>query len=162
MPRGGRRAGAPGKAYSNRTDLNRTVPISAPTGQAYGARAEQIAAQRAIPIARPATDSVPVAPGPVAGGAAGLGGATSPGPAVPPRDVTPLGAPTDRPDEPVTAGVPVGPGPGPEIANLLEDDNGAKDLAMYLPMLEFMASQPGASSQTRNFVRRLRGAAPVI
>ena len=30
----------------------------------------------------------------------------------------PLDAPTQRPDEPVTAGAPVGPGPGPEILGL--------------------------------------------
>lgn len=33
---------------------------------------------------------------------------------MPPAPVVPLGAPTDRPTEPVTAGAPVGPGPGIE------------------------------------------------
>lgn len=36
-------------------------------------------------------------------------------PETPRRSVTPLSAPTERPDEPVTAGAPVGPGPGPEV-----------------------------------------------
>jgi hypothetical protein len=32
--------------------------------------------------------------------------------------ITPLYAPTQRPDEPITAGVAVGPGPGPEILGM--------------------------------------------
>lgn len=79
---------------------------------------------------------------------------------MPRTEPVPLGAPTDRPGEPVTAGVPVGPGPGAEVLGL-PDESGVDDLAMWLPMLEFAASQPGASVQTRNFVRRLRGATPV-
>ena len=81
-----------------------------------------------------------------------------PNPAPLPGAVTPLDAPSARPNEPITAGLPVGGGPGPEAVGLLaaNTDTGAKDLAQYLPMLEFMASRPGASAQTRNFVRRLR------
>jgi hypothetical protein len=33
-------------------------------------------------------------------------------PAIP---ITDLGAPTARPDQPITAGAPMGPGPGPEV-----------------------------------------------
>lgn len=33
---------------------------------------------------------------------------------VPPGAFGPLTAPTSRPDEPVTAGLPIGPGPGPD------------------------------------------------
>lgn len=36
-------------------------------------------------------------------------------PMAPPRPTTPLGAPTTRPNEPVTAGLPTGAGPGPEV-----------------------------------------------
>jgi len=32
--------------------------------------------------------------------------------------VTPLYAPSQRPDEPVTSGIPMGPGPGPEILGM--------------------------------------------
>jgi hypothetical protein len=41
--------------------------------------------------------------------------AALPAPAPPPpgADAVPFGAPTQRPDEPVTAGAPFGPGPGP-------------------------------------------------
>jgi hypothetical protein len=109
MPRGGRRYGTPGRAYSNRTDLNgpKPVPARAASGQTYGKRSEQMAAQRAMPISRPSTDAVPSAP-------------TGAGPAPPaptgprPGGVVPLDAPSQRPNEPLTAGLPVGPGPGPE------------------------------------------------
>lgn len=159
MPRGGRRSGSAGKTYSNRTDLNTSrgpLPVRAATGQQYGKATEQMAAQRALPMGPP--------PGPAVAPpmAAGAGGATPPAPAGPlPGELGPLDAPTSRPGEPVTAGVPVGPGPGTEVLGL-PDENGAADLAMYLPLLEMMASRPGASMQTRNFVRRLRGAAPVV
>ena len=33
----------------------------------------------------------------------------------PQQSVTPLFAPTERPDEPITAGAPFGPGPGPQV-----------------------------------------------
>lgn len=54
------------------------------TGQTYGQRAMQERAQ----------DVVPTGP--------------------PPTDVVPLGAPSQRPTEPITAGLPMGAGPGPE------------------------------------------------
>lgn len=117
MPRGGRRTGRVGVAYQQRSDLNRPAPIDAPTGQPYGVRAEQIAAQRAIPIARPATDSVPPATAPRPPATAPPPGRPT-GPAMPtgpaPGEVVPLDAPSQRPDEPVTAGLPVGPGAGSE------------------------------------------------
>lgn len=37
--------------------------------------------------------------------------------------ITPLDAPTERPNEPLTAGLPVGPGPGPEVIGLDVDDD---------------------------------------
>ena len=51
--------------------------------------------------------------------------------------VTPIGAPTERPDEPVTAGAPVGPGPGMEALGISQDikqqsNLDASQLASYL------------------------------
>lgn len=71
--------------------------------------------------------------------------------------------PTERPEEPLTAGLPFGPGPGPEA--LLRrpeqepslDAQDAEALRSRLPFIEFMASQPGASPSTRLIARRLRG-----
>lgn len=113
MPRGrgGARQGTPGASYGNRTDLNvkTRLPMQAATGQPYGAATAQLNAQRAVPMGRPVTDQVPM-PAP--------GGPPS-APPVPPGGVTPLHAPSQRPDEPVTAGLPVGPGAGPAGLSLL-------------------------------------------
>lgn len=72
----------------------------------------------------------------------------------------PLGAPTMRPDEPVTAGNPLGAGVGPEAAGVdtrstLQQDAAA--LKNFLPALEFMANMPDASGSTRALIRRIRG-----
>lgn len=113
MARGGRRTGTPGTAYSNRSDLNerRPLPVQAAGGQAYGERAAQERAQRIVPLAAPPAAAAPAPSG--GGGPAGL---------VP----TPLDAPTARPGEPVTAGAPLGPGPGPEV--LAAQGLGGEDL----------------------------------
>ena len=85
----------PGK-FSVRTDL--------PASQNYGDRkamAEQIAG---APTARtPDVRGLPT------------GQVQAAAQAAPQAPVTELYAPTQRPDEPITSGVAVGPGPGPEI-----------------------------------------------
>jgi hypothetical protein len=73
---------------NNRTDLPRTT---AP-GQPYGVAGAQQAAMAAVPMGAPPTSQAPAPPPP-----------------------TPLGAPTERPNEPITAGMPFGAGPGPEM-----------------------------------------------
>lgn len=76
--------------------------------------------------------------------------------------VTPLGAPSENPDEPVTAGLPMGAGPGPEGMQTMQagppPDPDIQALLPYLPTLERLASMPTASVATRNLIRRLRGA----
>lgn len=79
MPRGGKRQGTQGKAYSNRTDL--AVDYAAG--------------------GNPATGGMPTAP-------------TQRGPLIGVDQVANLGDPTMRPDEPVTSGISLGAGPGPE------------------------------------------------
>jgi len=100
--RGGARQGTPGIAYGNRTDLNQ--PISTVPGQEYGKATEQRDAQRAVPMASsPVADIDPsMAPPTPQGRPMAMPGSL------------PYIAPTSRPDEPVTAGLPTGPGPGPE------------------------------------------------
>ncbi len=69
----------------------------------YGAHQAEIQAQQAVPL-----QNVP-APGPAS--------PPSPTPAGMPSSPVQLGdftRPTERPTEPVTAGLPMGPGPGPE------------------------------------------------
>lgn len=98
---GGVRQGTPGTPYANRSDL-RQAPTAA-TGQPYGQAGQQIAAQRAVPL-----PSAPPPPSPAA--AAPAGGEAAPPPPPPPDPYRP----TERPNEHVMTGLPVGPGAGPE------------------------------------------------
>lgn len=119
MPRrprpGGVRAGTPGRAYANRSDLNtnRSLPVTTAPGQTYGARLAQVEAQHAIPLRPPQppaptpagaglAQGVPPGPGPPSGPGAGQ--------PIPPGAFGPLERPTERPTEPVTAGAALGPG----------------------------------------------------
>lgn len=75
----------------------------------------------------------------------------------PPPNFTPLNAPTQRPDEPVTAGAPVGLGPGPEALPVAQEEEGERQrIADFLPALTFLASLPGSSPSTRQMVRQLQ------
>ena len=77
-------------AYGQRTDLN--MAPSAVPGQTYGEAGAQMAAQRAVPMGAPAAPAAPKAP------------TSTPG------QYGPLDRPTERPNEPLTAGAPFGPG----------------------------------------------------
>ena len=73
--------------------------------------------------------------------------------------VTPLFAPTQRPDEPITTGVPIGPGAGPEVLginNNLDTQEDKDRMISYLPALEVVAASPNSSQAFRNYVRMLR------
>ena len=74
--------------------------------------------------------------------------------------VTPLYAPSERPDEPVTAGIPMGAGPGPEVLGInqpsADTDADRQRLLSYLPALEAIAQSPNSSQSFRNYVRLLR------
>lgn len=86
MPPGGERTGRPGTAYPNRGDL---------TGKrVYGDGRTQEAVRTATPNTAP-SQNVPTGP-------------------PPPGSLVPLNAPTERPGEPVTTGLPIGAGAGPE------------------------------------------------
>ena len=72
--------------------------------------------------------------------------------------VVPMGAPTSQPNVPVTAGASAGAGPGMEALGL--PDQSKEDLQAlvpHMPVLEFMANQPGASWAMRNRLRELKG-----
>lgn len=103
MARGGKRTGVQGRSYGNRSDLAmnaRPLPVSTPTGKPYGEAGAMADAQRAVPLAPP--------PAP---GAAG-GSQTPPGPV--PGSFGPFDRETENPNEPLTAGANIGPGPGME------------------------------------------------
>lgn len=74
-----------------------------------------------------------------------------------PSQLTPLDAPSLRPNEPVTAGVSGGPGVGPGAIPGMDMDEGDRErMRSYLPVLIFQASQPEASSALKQYVRQLR------
>jgi hypothetical protein len=67
--------------------------------------------------------------------------------------ITTLTEPTMNPDEPVTAGINMGAGPGAEALMLPSNaDNNAefnKSISSYYPVLSFVASRPNTSAETR-------------
>lgn len=76
------------------------------------------------------------------------------------NQVVPFGASTSRPDEPVTAGASMGPGPGPTAlgnspAQVEQQDMGK--IGRSLPLFEMMANMNDALPSTRLFVNLLRG-----
>ena len=87
----------PGK-FSTRTD---GLSFQSPE---YGAGVEQAAIKAGAPMARAAAQP--------AARASDVRSAATQAP------VTPLYAPTQRPDEPITAGIPMGAGPGPEVLGM--------------------------------------------
>ncbi len=130
-------------AMSKRTDRQsaRWVPA-----REYGDGKDLMELQTSAPLsATQSTASAPVmAP-------SALPSPSSPGQS---SQVTELFAPTERPSEPVTAGMPFGPGPGPSST----DPKGRyAQIVEYLPMLEEAASWPDAPANFRALVRFLQG-----
>jgi len=78
----------------------------------------------------------------------------SQGPAAPPQQVTPLFAPTERPNEPITAGAPFGPGPGPAQQPPVSK---FAPIVKYLPALEEATKWQDAPENFRALVRFLQG-----
>jgi hypothetical protein len=100
MPRKVKQQPGPGGAYANRTDM--AQPVQAPTGLPYGERQALEQAQQEAPV--------PATPDPfdrILAAAQQF-----------PMDMGPINRPTERPNEPVTAGLRAGPGPGPEVLGM--------------------------------------------
>jgi len=76
------------------------------------------------------------------------------------QPVTPLYAPSERSDEPITAGIAMGEGPGPEALGMnqpsVDTDADRQRMLSYLPALETIAQSPSSSQSFRNYVRLLR------
>ena len=82
--------------YPNRSDLRNPMSKAKFTGQRYGEATQQAQAQAAVPTGPPPTDMIqPVPPTP--------------------GQVTDLTGVSLRPNEPISAGMPFGAGPGPEV-----------------------------------------------
>lgn len=137
MARGGRRQGTPGVVYGQRSDLN--AKRSLDTG-----------------YTPPPQPMAPTGGGPPVGGPS-AGGPPPEQLGIHPDQVTPLFAPTDRPNEPVTAGLPYGPGPGPAgptpNADLLA-------MKRYLPYLLVAAAKPDTPASVTSFVQFLQSQLP--
>lgn len=78
-----------------------------------------------------------------------------------PVDVVPFGASSMRPDEPITAGIDMGAGPGSASLGMLDEQTlqqraDTDALIKYLPVLEFLANRPGSTASMRNLVRELK------
>ena len=72
--------------------------------------------------------------------------------------VTPITAETMDVNDPITNGVPVGPGANsiPGLPSGPTEDPDINMIRDYYPMLEFWASQPGTSQATKDYVQYLR------
>jgi hypothetical protein len=106
----------------------------------YGEGADTAAIQAGAPLS-------------ATGGAAGI----QPTPMQAPRPkLVPIDAETQRPDEPITAGMPFGEGPGPEaLPNFRQQE--ADVVMKYLPSLNALAEEPDTPQSFRLFVRYLQG-----
>lgn len=112
VPEGARVAG-PGE-LSVRTDLG-GQPIRHMADPRYGEDKAFVAQQKAAPLAQ--APGAPRGPAPSELRMGGPDGYAEPQLASP-ADIVPFGAASSRPGEPVTAGVPIGPGPGPMRSEL--------------------------------------------
>lgn len=121
-----RRSRPPGNNVGPRTDVSTISPTPTP---AYGEKTQLAADQQAVPA--------------------------QPQYAVPGQRVAPL-APTQYPGEPVTAGLPSGPGPGPEA---LGTGPKVAGMAKHLPYLEFHARSPDTPQEILSFIAYLKSLA---
>ena len=157
MPRakGGAVQGKPGTQYTNRTDLQRAEPVAVAPSAVYGQGVKERQAQSAVPLATPPSGP-PAAPAPPPGAPAPQAGANTPTPqGLPPVSgpgVLPFLHPSNRPNEPVTAGLPTGPGPGPEALTGVGAiaQNQAAEQGTLKNLLGSLASAPTSSSAIRD------------
>ena len=110
---------SPRARQPNRTDLNQAdtpkkLAVTAVPDQPYGEAGLQRAEQGAIPMGSTPTPSATPTSTPVAPGATPAAPTRSPAPN---PGSLPFLQPTNRPAEPVTEGLPFGPGAGPEVLN---------------------------------------------
>lgn len=73
-------------------------------------------------------------------------------------EVTPLTAESQFPNQNIMDGSPIGPGAGPEALNLPMQptgDAGNDLIRQYLPIMQVWADMPGASDDTKEYVRYL-------
>lgn len=126
---------------SRRTDRSPVQAMRDLPNADYGENAVFQDLQRGAGLAQSQGGEAPIAGGPGGGG---------PG-------VTPMGAASMQPGMPITDGAALGAGAGMEALGLPNEP--VQDLSRlipYLPALEFMANQEGASWAMRNLVRKMK------
>ena len=71
--------------------------------------------------------------------------------------ITPMFAPTERPEEPITQGINVGAGMGSEALTMRQPDdtNFRANIASYKPVLNYISDLPNTSPETRQAIRQL-------
>jgi hypothetical protein len=127
-------------AGSKRTDGGPAQKLRDLPDAQYGEAATFRSLQEKAPLAQ--TPSTASAPKGRSGGGAGSSMPT-------------LGAPTTRPDEPVTTGIGAG-GAGLGAVQQAQTQGDLDRLKRYLPALIEMAGRPDATPSFRNYVRLLR------
>ena len=151
---------SPSALKPNRADLTRPTAQQVP-GQGYGEAAQQKVAQQAIPMGPPPIQgTAPAAPAP----GTALPGAGPSSPQMPlaiPGAAGALSRPTERPNEPVTHGLPMGPGGGPEtldgIGGAARD--GAIEQGTLSHLLTGLAARPDATSAIKDLAARAQNGA---
>lgn len=115
-------------------------PIRVAPGGLYGQRTALVQQQQGAPMsaANPTISATPTMP------------------KMNQKPLTPLFAPTERPQEPVTTGVPNSPGAGPEALHLPNPVQGAYNTAY--DFFNNIASQPGASPALQYLAQRIKEA----
>lgn len=73
-----------------------------------------------------------------------------------PEDTPMLLDPTQRPDEPISAGLLSGPGPGPEILD--PRINETRELRKFLPLIEPLMNRPDMPESVVALVKYIKGA----
>jgi hypothetical protein len=86
------------------------LPVTTATNQQYGMRAAQRASQQAVPMGKSTTSEMPEPK------------------RIKPGSLTPLDAPTGRPNEPITAGANFGAGPNAMAAGIPTNSMGDETL----------------------------------
>jgi len=72
--------------------------------------------------------------------------------------VTPLFAPSQRPEEPITNGIDMGAGAGSEALAMRQPDdtNFRAAISSYMPVLAYISDLPNTSPETRKAIRQLK------
>ena len=89
------------------------LPVTTATNQQYGMALAQQKSQQAVPM-----------------GQSPVSAPQQTTPTVRPGSLTPLTAPTARPNEPITAGADFGPGPNSAVVGMIPQIGSKNDLAM--------------------------------